>query len=106
MTEDIKDLYGPVVPKDPSLFDDQWFVEIDDEWETHEGVAFTATVSRGETFFVVEQEGNGGANTYLVADEDSEQLFKTFKELSEKAYEGAFEPEALAIIWLEIRHLF
>ena len=106
MTDELVDLYGPVTPANPSLFDDEWLIEIDEEWETDRGVAFTATVSRGENFFIVEQNGDGGANKYLCPDEDSEKLFKTFKDLSEEAYGEVFEPEALALVWLEVRSLF
>ncbi len=101
-----QDLYGAVLPDDPSLFDEEWAMEIIEEWLNDDGVAFTAAISHGDTAFIVENRGDGGCNLYAYADEESEALYKLFVELSAKAYPGRLEPEDLAVIWLEIRSLF
>lgn len=94
-----------MLPTNPKALE-PFTISIEDEWETSNGVGWTASVSSpsGATF-TVENDGNGGCNRYLTFDDASKALWGIFQTASREAYPKAAEPEDLSCLWLEIREI-
>lgn len=93
------ELFEGLTPDKEKLADGYSF-SLEYEIQTSRGVTWGGVIRKDEIdLFSVENDGNGGCNTYYPQDE----AFNEFVEISKKMFPNNAEPEDILALWLDVK---
>lgn len=93
------EMFENLSPEKEKLADGYSF-SIEYEVETSRGVTWGGVIRKDDVdLFSVENDGNGGCNTYF----PQEDAFKEFVEIAKQMFPTQAEPEDILALWLDVK---
>jgi hypothetical protein len=95
----IEEMFKGLTPESEKLAEGYSF-SLEYEVQTSRGVCWGGVIRKdGEDVFSIENDGQGGCNTYY----PQEEAFNEFVELSKKMFPDATESEDILALWLDVK---